>query len=90
MTLSTKCAQLPRGATAGCASTSWTYSWAGRPQQAKELALDGDQPIAQAMRSAPSTFRPYVSAEEMAHFMSEHKLESSPITMSDGRLVGLL
>jgi len=42
------------------------------------------------MRSAPSTFRPYVSAEEMAHFMSEHKLESSPITMSDGRLVGLL
>jgi hypothetical protein len=27
---------------------------------------------------------------EMAHFMDEHKLDSSPITTSDGRLVGLL
>ena len=58
--------------------------------RAKELALDGDQPIAQAMRPGPSTFRPYVSAEEMAHFMVEHKLENTPITTSDGRLVGLL
>jgi hypothetical protein len=61
--------QLDGGQTAGCASTSWTYSCAERPQQATELALDRDQPIAQAMRSAPSAFRPYVSAEEMAHFM---------------------
>ncbi|SRR5712692_56232 len=58
--------------------------------RAKELALDGEQPIAQAMRPGPSTFRPYVSAREMAHSMVEHKLESSPITTSDGRLVGLL
>lgn len=58
--------------------------------RAKELALDRDQLIAQAMRPGPSTFRPYVSAEEMAHSMVEHKLESSPITTSDGRLVGLL
>ena len=58
--------------------------------RAKELALDGDQLIAQAMRPGPSTFRPYVLAEEMAHSMIEHKLESSPITTSDGRLVGLL
>ncbi len=58
--------------------------------RANELALDGDQPIAQAMRPGPSTFRPYVLAEEMAHSMVEHKLESSPITTSDGRLVGLL
>ncbi len=58
--------------------------------RAKELALDGDQPIAQAMRPGPSTFRPYVLAEEMAHSMVAHKLESSPITTSDGRLVGLL
>jgi CBS domain-containing protein len=58
--------------------------------RAKELALDGDQLIAQAMRPGPSTFRPYVLAEEMAHSMVEHKLESSPITTSDGKLVGLL
>lgn len=58
--------------------------------RAKELALDGDQPIAKAMRPGPSTFRPYVLAKEMARSMAEHKLESSPITTSDGRLVGLL
>jgi len=58
--------------------------------RAKELALDGDQLIVQTMRPGPSTFRPYVLAEEMAHSMVEHKLESSPITTSDGRLVGLL
>src|SRR5216684_2230074 len=58
--------------------------------RSKELNLDGDQSIAQTMRPGPSTSRPFVSAEEMAHFMVEHKLESSPITTSDGRLVGLL
>jgi CBS domain-containing protein len=58
--------------------------------RSKELDMDGDRPIAQAMRPGPSTFRPFVSAEEMAHFMVEHRLESSPITTSDGRLVGLL
>lgn len=58
--------------------------------RAKELSLDGDQPIAKAMRPGSSTFRPYVPATEMAHAMAEHKLESSPITTSDGRLVGLL
>jgi len=49
-----------------------------------------DQLIEQAMRPAPSTFRPFVSLHEMAHFMIDHKLESAPITTSDGRLVGLL
>jgi len=42
------------------------------------------------MRPGPSTFRPYVSLHEMAHFMEEHDLESSPVTTSDGKLVGLL
>lgn len=56
----------------------------------KELVLDGGQPISQVMRPGPSTFRPYVLAEEMASFMVDHDLESSPITTSDGRLVGLL
>jgi predicted transcriptional regulator len=31
-----------------------------------------------------------VSIVEMARFMAEHNLENSPITTSDGRLVGLL
>ena len=58
--------------------------------RSKELAGEADQLIEQAMRPAPSTFRPFVSLHEMAHFMIEHKLDSSPITTSDGRLVGLL
>ena len=58
--------------------------------RAEELGLAGHLEIAQVMRPAPSTFRPYVLAEEMAQMMAEHKHESSPITTSDGRLVGLL
>ena len=58
--------------------------------RAKELAGDGGQLISQAMRPGPSTFRPYVLAAEMAKTMVDHKLESSPVTTSDGRLVGLL
>ena len=58
--------------------------------RAKELALNGDRPIAEVMRPGPSTFRPYVLADEMAKFMVDHKLESSPVTTSNGRLVGLL
>ncbi len=51
--------------------------------RAKELAGDGDRSIAEAMRPGPSTFRPYMLAEEMAKTMIDHKLESSPITTSD-------
>ena len=58
--------------------------------RAKELAKDPDQRIEQAMRPGPSTFRPYVSLHEMAHFMEKHDLDSSPVTTSDGKLVGLL
>jgi Mg/Co/Ni transporter MgtE len=42
------------------------------------------------MRPGPSTFRPHVSIGEMAHFMIDHDIVSSPITASDGRLIGLL
>ena len=58
--------------------------------RANELSGDGEQLISQAMRPAPSTFRPYVLAAEMAKTMVDHKLESAPRTTSDGRLVGLL
>lgn len=56
----------------------------------KELGGEAGLRVEQAMRPGPSTFRPFVSIEEMAHFMTEHNLETSPITTSDGRLVGLL
>lgn len=58
--------------------------------RSRELAKDPDLRIEQAMRPGPSTFRPFVSSEKMAHTMVEHKLENAPITTSDGRLVGLL
>jgi len=58
--------------------------------RSKELESDSDLLVEQAMRPGPSTFRTFVHIEEMAHFMVEHELESTPITTSDGRLVGLL
>jgi CBS domain-containing protein len=58
--------------------------------RSKELDGDPDLLIEQAMRPGPSTFRPFVFVEEMARFMVEHDLQSSPVTTSDGRLVGLL
>jgi Mg/Co/Ni transporter MgtE len=58
--------------------------------RSKELDKDPDLKMEQAMRPGPSTFRPYVSITEMAENMTKHMLESSPITTSDGRLVGLL
>jgi CBS domain-containing protein len=42
------------------------------------------------MRPGPSTFRPFVSVEEMARTMTERNLENSPVTTSDGKLVGLV
>jgi Mg/Co/Ni transporter MgtE len=54
--------------------------------------LDGDKEarIEDAMRPAPSTFRPHVDITEMARFMTEHDLVSSPVTTGEGVLVGLL
>jgi predicted transcriptional regulator len=56
----------------------------------RELAGEPGRPVGRAMRPGPSTFRPYAAIAEMAAFMVEHNLDSSPITTSDGRLVGLL
>ncbi len=58
--------------------------------RAGELGEDTDGPVATVMRPAPSTFRPHVPITEMAHYMIDHDLPASPITTSDGRLVGLL
>lgn len=58
--------------------------------RAGELQRGQDQPIEQMMRPGPSTFRPHVPIEELAHHMIHHDLPSSPVTTSDGRLVGLL
>lgn len=58
--------------------------------RAKQLDMPADLQVEKAMRPGPSTFRPYVSIKEMADYLVEHDLESSPITTSDGKLVGLL
>ncbi len=58
--------------------------------RADELADGRDGPVEAVMRPGPSTFRPHVPIGEMAHYMIDHDLASSPITTSDGRLVGLL
>ena len=58
--------------------------------RADELADGSDGAVEAVMRPAPSTFRPHVPIGEMAHYMVDHELPSSPITTSDGRLVGLL
>jgi len=58
--------------------------------RAAELAKDPELTMERAMRPGPSTFRPYVPIKEMADYMDKHDLESSPITTSDGKLVGLL
>lgn len=55
-----------------------------------ELAGDPARRIERAMRPGPSTFRPHVAITEMAQYMADHDLDSSPVTTSDGRLVGLL
>ncbi len=57
---------------------------------ARELDADPELLIEKAMRPGPSTFRPFFSLHDMLHQMVDHKLESSPVTTSDGRLVGLL
>ncbi len=59
-------------------------------KMAEELAKGTDEPVTVVMRPGPSTFRPHVPIGEKAHYMIDHDLASSPITTSDGRLVGLL
>jgi CBS domain-containing protein len=58
--------------------------------RARELQADPQQRVDQAMRPGPSTYRPFVPVAELRGIMSDRKLESSPVTTSDGRLVGLV
>jgi predicted transcriptional regulator len=58
--------------------------------RSKELQADPDLPVERAMRPGPSTYRPFVSVEEMRGIMTERNMESSPVTTSNGKLVGLV
>jgi CBS domain-containing protein len=58
--------------------------------RATELQADPQLLVERAMRPGPSTYRPFVSVEEMRRTMTERNLESSPVTTSDGKLVGLV
>jgi hypothetical protein len=58
--------------------------------RSKELEMDSNLLVEEAMRPGPSTFRPYVSIKEMADYMVEHELDSAPVTTSDGKLIGVL
>jgi len=57
---------------------------------AKELEKDPELTVEAAMKPGPSTFRPYVPIKEVADFLVKHDFPSTPITTSDGKLVGLL
>jgi len=58
--------------------------------RANELQAAPHLLVDQVMRPGPSTYRPFVSVEEMRRTMIERNLESSPVTTSDGKLVGLV
>ena len=58
--------------------------------RAGQLQADPDLPVEVVMRPGPSTYRPFVSVEDMRRTMTERNLESSPVTTGDGKLVGLI
>ena len=58
--------------------------------RARELQADPGLLVERAMRPGPSTYRPWVSVAEMRRTMIDRNLDSSPVTTSDGKLVGLV
>jgi len=58
--------------------------------RANELQADSHLLVDQVMRPGPSTYRPFVSVADMRGTMIDRNLESSPVTTSDGKLVGLV
>ena len=57
---------------------------------AHEALSDRTKTAAEAMAPGPSTFRPPVPKEELAHYMDHHDLDRTLITTLDGRLVGVV
>jgi CBS domain-containing protein len=58
--------------------------------RAGELQADPGLLVERVMRPGPSTFRPFVTVEEMRRTMMDRDLDSSLVTTSDGKLVGLV
>jgi CBS domain-containing protein len=58
--------------------------------RARELQADPQLLIERVMRPGPSTYRPLVSVAEMRRIMTDRNLPNSPVTTSDGKLVGLI
>jgi len=58
--------------------------------RAKELQGDPSLAVERVMRPGPSTFRPFVTVEEMRRTMTDRNLASSPVTTADGTLVGVV
>jgi CBS domain-containing protein len=58
--------------------------------RAAELQADPGLLVDQVMRPGPSTYRPLLSVAGMRRIMTARNLESSPVTTSDGKLVGLV
>jgi predicted transcriptional regulator len=58
--------------------------------RAKELQAEPHLLVDRVMRPGPSTYRPFVSVADMRRTMMDRNLESSPVTTSDGKLVGLV
>jgi CBS domain-containing protein len=58
--------------------------------RAAQLQADPGLLVDHVMRPGPSTYRPFVSVAEMRRIMIDRDMESSPVTTSDGRLVGLV
>jgi CBS domain-containing protein len=58
--------------------------------RANELQADPHLLVDQVMRPGPSTYRPFVSVADTRRTMIDRNLESSPVTTSDGKLVGLV
>jgi CBS domain-containing protein len=53
-----------------------------------QAAKNSEGSVSQIMEPGPSTFRPYVTVEELADRIAEKKLGALLVTTSDGRLVG--
>ena len=56
----------------------------------KELSTGDERLAGDAMRNGPSTYRPSVSAKELAETLGQRKASRTLITTSEGRLLGLV